>query len=205
MAYPNPNVSSGSTPGPASETPSTPIPILATFNADGTLAQAYGAGGIPIALPVNPMTTAGDIIIGGTAGVEQRLAIGTSTQVLTVSGGVPVWAAASGGGSPPPVNAQTGTSYTLALTDAPASSANQGIVTMNNASANTLTIPANGTVAFPVGTIVSVIQLGAGQTTIAITTDTLLNASSVTARAQNSTLVLTKVATTTWVLGGDNT
>jgi hypothetical protein len=50
-----------------------------------------------------------------------------------------------------------------------------------------------------------VIQLGAGQTTIAITTDTLLNASSVTARAQNSTLVLTKVATTTWVLGGDNT
>jgi hypothetical protein len=164
MAYPNPNVSSGSTPGPASETPSTPIPILATFNADGTLAQAYGAGGIAIAFPQNPMTTSG-----------------------------------------PTVNAQTGTTYTLALTDAPASSANQGIVTMNNGSANTLTIPANGTVAFPVGTVVQVVQLGAGQTTIAITTDTLLNASSVTARAQNSTLVLTKIATTTWVLSGDNT
>jgi hypothetical protein len=203
MAYPNPNVSSGSTPGPASETPSTPIPILGTFNADGTLAQAYGAGGIPIALPVNPMTTAGDIIIGGTAGVEQRLAIGSTNQVLTVSGGVPVWAAGSVAG-PPPVNAQTGTTYTLALTDAPASATNQGIVTMNNASANTLTIPANGTVAFPVGTGILVIQLGAGQTTIAITTDTLLNSNSVTARAQNSILVLTKIAATTWVLGGDN-
>jgi hypothetical protein len=204
MAYPNPNVSSGSTPGPASETPSTPIPILATFNADGTLAQAYGAGGIAIAFPQNPMTTAGDIIIGGTAGAEQRLGIGTTNYVLTVVAGVPAWAAASGG-SGPTVNAQTGTTYTLALTDAPASSANQGIVTMNNGSANTLTIPANGTVAFPVGTVVQVVQLGAGQTTIAITTDTLLNASSVTARAQNSTLVLTKIATTTWVLSGDNT
>jgi hypothetical protein len=120
------------------------------------------------------------------------------------AGGVAI-SLGSGGGSPPPVNPQTGTTYTLALTDAPAASANQGIVTMNNASANTLTIPANGTVAFPVGSVLQVVQLGAGQTTIAITTDTLLNASSVTARAQNSTLTLTKVATTTWVLSGDNT
>jgi hypothetical protein len=162
MAYPNPNVSSsGSTPGPASETPLTPIPILATFDANGNLVQAYGAGGVAISLGV--------------------------------------------GVSPPPVNPQTGTTYTLALTDAPSSSGNQGIVTMNNGSANTVTIPANATVAFAVGTGFQVIQLGAGQTTIAITTDTLLNASSVTARAQNSTLTLTKIATTTWVLGGDNT
>jgi len=206
MTYPSPNISiSGNTPGPSSENPSTPIPILATFNADGTLAQAYGAGGIPIAFPQNPMTTAGDIIIGGTAGAEQRLAIGTTNQVLTVVAGAPAWSAASSVLAGPPVNAQTGTTYTLALTDAPASSLNQGIVTMNNGSANTLTIPANASVAFPVGTIVSVIQLGAGQTAIAITSDTLLNPSSVTARAQNSTLVLTKVAATTWVLGGDMT
>jgi hypothetical protein len=199
------NIGSSVNPGPAPQVATNLQPVLGSFDNNGNLLQLYGPGTTPLNIAVNPMTTAGDIIIGGAAGVEQRLAIGTSTQVLTVSGGVPVWAAASGGSSPPPVNPQTGTTYTLALTDAPASSANQGIVTMNNASANTLTIPANATVAFPVGTTVSVIQLGAGQTTIAITTDTLLNPSSVTARAQNSTLVLQKIATTTWVLGGDMT
>ena len=205
MTYPSPNISiSGNTPGPSSENPSTPIPILATFDANGNLVQAYGGGGVPIAFPQNPMTTLGDIITGGTDGAEQRLAIGTTNQVLTVVAGVPAWAAAATG-SGPPVNAQTGTSYTLALTDAPAASANQGVVTMNNASANTLTIPANASVAFPVGTVVSVIQLGAGQTTIAITSDTLNNPSSVTTRARYSTLILSKVASTVWILGGDMT
>ena len=47
----------------------------------------------------NPMTSVGDIIIGGTNGIATRLPIGTSTQVLTVSGGTAVWAAAGGGGS----------------------------------------------------------------------------------------------------------
>lgn len=47
----------------------------------------------------NPMTTAGDIIKGGTSGAAERLAIGTEAQVLTVSSGAPVWADASGGSS----------------------------------------------------------------------------------------------------------
>jgi len=148
----------------------------------------------------NPMTTAGDLIDGGSSGTPQRLAIGSTGQSLIVVAGAPAWTSTT-----PPVNPQTGTTYTLVLADAPAASANQGIVTMNNASANTLTIPANASVAFPVGTVVSVVQLGAGQTTIAITTDTLNNPSSVTARARYSTLVLQKVATTVWVLAGDMT
>lgn len=48
----------------------------------------------------NPMTTTGDLILGGSSGTPTRLGIGTSTQVLTVSGGTAVWAPASGGGSP---------------------------------------------------------------------------------------------------------
>lgn len=47
----------------------------------------------------NPMTTAGDIIIGGTSGAPTRLAKGTDGQVLTVVAGVPTYAAASGGSS----------------------------------------------------------------------------------------------------------
>lgn len=50
----------------------------------------------------NPMTTAGDIIIGGTpaGGVAPptRLAPGTNGHVLTLDGGVPTWAAPTGGG-----------------------------------------------------------------------------------------------------------
>jgi hypothetical protein len=44
---------------------------------------------------------------------------------------------------------------------------------MNNASANTFSIPTNASVAFPIGTQINVIQIGAGQTTIqAVTSGT---------------------------------
>jgi len=65
-------------------------------------------------------------------------------------------------------NLQTGTSYTLVLSDA------GKIVEMNNGSANTLTIPANSSVAFPVDTRIDIIQYGAGATSVAITSDTLV-------------------------------
>ena len=43
-------------------------------------------------------TTTGDIIYASSANTPARLAIGSSGQVLTVSGGIPSWAAASSGG-----------------------------------------------------------------------------------------------------------
>lgn len=46
----------------------------------------------------NPMTTAGDVIKGGTAGVAERLAVGSNDEVLTVVSGAPAWATASSGG-----------------------------------------------------------------------------------------------------------
>jgi len=62
------------------------------------------------------------------------------------------------------INAQTNTTYTAALTDAAA------IVTMNNASANTFNIPTNASVAFPVGSSITIIQTGSGNTTISAVT-----------------------------------
>ena len=53
------------------------------------------------------------------------------------------------------LNTQTGASYTLALSDA------GKLVEMNNAGANTLTVPPNGTIAFPVNTRIDVVQYGA--------------------------------------------
>lgn len=99
------------------------------------------------------------------------------------------------------VNAQTGTTYTPAIGDV------NTVVTMDNAGANTLTIPANATVAFPIGTVISVIQLGAGTTTITGDTGVTINGVSAGAanlNAQHSASSLVKIATDVWNLAGDN-
>lgn len=48
----------------------------------------------------SPMTTVGDLIVGGTAGAETRLAAGAATTVLTSNGAatLPTWQAPAGGG-----------------------------------------------------------------------------------------------------------
>ena len=105
-----------------------------------------------------------------------------------------------------PINTQIGTTYTLALTDAPATSAHQGIVEMNNSAANTLTVPPNSSVSFSVGTCIMVTQYGTGQTTIAPGSGvTLVKASSLTTRAQYSVLTLYYRGSDVWVVGGDMT
>ena len=98
------------------------------------------------------------------------------------------------------VNAQTsGTSaYTAVLADA-----NQ-LVTMSDASASTFTVPQNSSVAFPVGTTLTVIQLGAGQITLTAGAGTTFhNPSSATTRAQYSTVSMVQVSANVWCLGGD--
>ena len=57
------------------------------------------------------------------------------------------------------INAQTA-SYTGVLTDAGKT------VTMTNASANTFTVPANASVAYPTGTRINILNLGAGACTV---------------------------------------
>lgn len=41
---------------------------------------------------LNPMTSAGDLIVGGVSGDPDRLGVGTNGQVLTVTSGAPAWA-----------------------------------------------------------------------------------------------------------------
>lgn len=98
-------------------------------------------------------------------------------------------------------NAQSGTTYTLVLTDA------GKMVTMTNASSNTLTVPPNADVAFPVNTRIDVIQYGAGQTTIAEGSGVTIYSSGSKKKisGQYSGVSLWKKATNTWVLIGDIT
>lgn len=56
----------------------------------------------------DPTTTTGDIIYRNSGGALTRLGIGLASQVLTVTGGVPTWAAASGGGAVSSVFSRSG-------------------------------------------------------------------------------------------------
>ena len=78
------------------------------------------------------------------------------------------------------------------------------LITLSNASAITFTIPANASVAYPVGTVINLVQLGAGQVTVAITSDTLNSPDSRTKlKGQYSLASVIKITSTSWVLSGD--
>jgi hypothetical protein len=95
------------------------------------------------------------------------------------------------------INTQT-SSYTAVLTDAGKT------VEINNASANTFTIPPNSSAAFPLGTYINVVQYGAGQTTVTPGSGvTIRNANGLKTAKQYSMATLYKRATDEWVAGGD--
>jgi hypothetical protein len=93
------------------------------------------------------------------------------------------------------VNAQTGTTYTPVLTDA------KQMVTLSNASAITVTIPPNSSVAYAVGSKIDFIQKGAGQVSFA-------QGAGVTIRSVGATTTAPKLrvqysAATCWYEGSD--
>lgn len=102
------------------------------------------------------------------------------------------------------LNAQTAT-YTAVLTDN-----RNKLITMSVATANDFLIPTNANVAFPIGSVINVIQIGAGQTTIEAVTPgtTTISSTGATAtapvlRAQFSAASCIKVGTDTWYVVGD--
>jgi hypothetical protein len=95
------------------------------------------------------------------------------------------------------INPQTGTSYTLDLTDA------GHLVTLDNGSPIALTVPLNSSKAFPVGTVIDVSQLGAGQVTIGGASVTFNSTPGLKISARYGSVRLTKLATNTWLVAGD--
>lgn len=97
------------------------------------------------------------------------------------------------------VNAQTGTTYTFVLTDGGT------VVTATNASAQTYTVPPNSSVGFPLGTVLTVIQEGAGAITFAPGAGVTLNspAGVLTSKGQNACVQLVQVAANSWDVIGD--
>lgn len=102
-------------------------------------------------------------------------------------------------------NDQTGTTYTFVLADA-----DNKLVTASNASAQTYSIPTNASVAYPIGTQINLIQIGAGQVTVSATTpgtttvvSTGATSASPKCRAQYSAITLVKKNTDSWYAIGD--
>lgn len=105
----------------------------------------------------------------------------------------------SGSSAQPKINTKTA-NYSLLLAD------NLNIVEMDVASANTVTIPPNSAVSFPVGAyIAAIVQKGAGQTQIVAGSGVTLRSRSGATKltAQWSAATLYQRAINEWVLAGD--
>jgi hypothetical protein len=90
-------------------------------------------------------------------------------------------------------------SYTAVLADS-------GSMIVMNGATLTATIPANSSVAYPVGTVLTFVNIYAGNLSIAITTDTmtLVNSTTTGTRtlAQNGVATAVKVTSTSWIISG---
>jgi hypothetical protein len=99
------------------------------------------------------------------------------------------------------LNDQTGTTYTPVLDDQ-----YQVLVTRSNAAASTMTIPTNASVAFPVGTVITVLNKGVGLVSISGAVGvTILSAGAVAAiptLAQYKSCAIMQTSANNWYVVG---
>lgn len=90
--------------------------------------------------------------------------------------------------------------YTLILSDE-----GKMLLLSNGATAGTLTVPPNSSVAFPIGTVIDMTQTGSGQITVTPGSGVTINSadSKTKFRVQYSGASLIKTDTNTWILVGD--
>jgi len=129
------------------------------------------------------------VLVGTGTSASQWTTTPTITGLVTCSGGI---------SAPLLINAQTGTTYTFVLTDG------GKLVTASNGSAQTYTVPPNSSVAFPTGTTITIIGIGAGKVTLAQGSGVTINSkdSEKAIDGQHASVTLIKTATDTWQLIG---
>lgn len=167
----------------------------------GTAAQHASFTGVAGEVTVDTTNSILRVHDGVTAGGKPTAGAGVNTDITALYQDVTITAtgtisASTLGYRGLPQNAKTA-AYTLALSDAGKhiSITTGGVV-----------IPANASVAFPIGTTIVVYNDSAASQNISITTDTLRLAGTATtgtrALAQRGLATCVKVATTTWVISG---
>ena len=159
-----------------------------------TLTTALGvtSGGTGLAtLPAN------NVLIGNGTSTVASVAPGASGNILT-SNGTSWTSVASTSGVSFPQNSQSA-NYTLVIGDA----GKQIFHPVADTTIRTYTIPANASVAFPIGTVVLfTVENGGATVNVAITSDTLVFGSGTTgtvAVLANNTLMAIKVTATKWM------
>jgi len=171
------------TPTSATLTNATGLPISTGVSGLGT--------GVATALAINVGSSGAPIVNGGVLGTPSS---GTLS-ACTVDGTDAV------GFRNIPINSQSA-AYTAVLADS-------GKVIFHpsgDANARTFTIPANSSVAYPIGTAITFINMTAEVVTIAITTDTMYLSSAGTtgsrSLAQYGSATAIKMTSTTWLISG---
>jgi hypothetical protein len=156
-----------------------------TSSEDGDFFMLTNVGSAPVVVTDN----SGKVVVRGSPQI-----VGVNEQLLCgYSGGL--WHCMAGdSGSDAGVNAQTGTTYTLAATDC------NKTVTLSNGSAITVTLPSG----LPTNCAMVLVQIGAGQVTISPSSTTMNNRLSHTKLAgQYATASLKQYTSNVYVLAGD--
>ena len=201
----------------------------ATANIHGTMAGSDVVGTLD-AQTLSNKTLSSPTLSGTTTATSGTIALGTNTSAITANG-TTLSAAEIGYLDSASANIQTqlnskasntdpvitgeintsgnvvghitisskASSYTLVLSD------DGDLIEFTGSSAGSLTVPTNASVAFPIGTAITVLQAGTGQVTIVpATVDVIINSTpGLKTRAQWSVVTLIKRGTNTWLATGD--
>jgi hypothetical protein len=172
---------------------------------------SYSAGMLVAFTPANTTTGAATLNIDSLGALDVFRYGGEALQVGDLVSGVPALLLLDSGAddfyllNPQntgfrnlPQNSQSG-NYTLVLTDA-------GKHILQNTSTSTTTIPANASVAYPIGTVITILNNSAGNISIAITSDILVLAGTATTGtrtlASAGLATILKYNTTNWIISG---
>lgn len=191
------NLSSGA----AGQLPYQSAASTTLFSAAGTTGQVLLSGG------TGSPTWSGNLSVGASGNITTTApSSGTGLVVNAVSGANAIQFQDEGGTTQDagyrglPQNLQSGTTYTAVLAD------RGKHLYGTNASAKTFTIPANASVAYPIGTTLTFVNNGAGAMTIAITTDVMylggIGTTGSRTLVQYGIATATKIDSTHWIISG---
>ena len=185
--------------------------VTSTMIADGTIVNADVNASAGIALSKLASGASGQLIIHSSSGVPTATTVSGDVTIdhsgnvqiaadKIVDADINASAAIDLGKLADATIDEKSASYTLALTDK-----NKFIKMSVTSTANTVTVPTNASVAFPIGSQIHIIQYGTGKTQVIPVSGTVILYATPGAylRAQYSSATLLKCDTNIWMLMGD--